>query len=304
MVIDESMIGAPVVDRDGHQVGTVKEIEESAFKVDAPLAFDYWLHFDGVQSASIDGVVMSVDADRLDEFKLDSPKDAIPHGVRADFDRFDERLDKREHHDVDVSSDSYGAHDRTMVGEVITGQPPEDDVIVRSGMQGRDTDYTPDVRRPVVVISYDRDRPRGDVGSPDLPARSVSESDWVGLAEPSEVETGTTVESGVLRDDDLPATGVTDWGDVSARFRRDWQSEHGTGGTWEEHEPGYHFGYEMAHDPRFRGRAFEEMEPDLRTEWTSWSGRSGPMSDESSWDRVRMSVRHAWDAAHGHQRAA
>jgi len=300
MVIDESMIGAPVVDRDGHQIGTVKEIEESAFKVDAPLAFDYWLHFDGVLSASTDGVVMSVDADHLDEFRLDSPEDAISHGVREDFDRFDDQR----RYDVDAGSDSYGAHDRTMVGEVVTGQPPEDNVIVRTAMQSRDTYDSPDVRTPMVGRSTELHPTGDDVGSPDLPPRSLTDSDWVGLAEPNVVDNGTTVESGVLRDDDIPATGVTDWGDVSTRFRQDWQSEHGTNESWEEHEPGYHFGYEIAHDPRFHGRRFEEIEPDLRTEWISWSGRSGAMSDRSSWDRVRMSVRRAWDAAHGHQRAA
>jgi len=304
MVIEESMIGAPVVDRDGHQIGTVKEIEGSAFKVDVPLAFDYWLHFDGVLSASIDRIVMSVDSDHLDEFKLDSPEDAMPHGVRADFDRFDQRFDEREHHDVEVSSDSYGAHDRTMVGEVITGQPPEDDVIVRSGIQSRDTYDTPDVRTPVVGVSSELDRTRDEVGTPDLPPGSLSTSDRVGLAEPGNVDNGTTVESGVLRNNDVPVTGVTNWGDVSARFRRDWQSEHGTGGTWEEHEPGYHFGYEMAHDPRFHDRQWDDIENDLRTEWIAWSGRSGAMSDRSSWERVRISVRHAWDAAHGHERAA
>jgi len=301
MIIDESMIGAPVVDRDGHQIGTVKEVEENAFKVDAPIAFDYWLHFDGVLSATIDGVVMAVDSDHLDEFKLDSPEDAIPHGVRSDVERFDDQR----RHDVDASSDSYGAHDRTMVGEIVTGQPPEDDVIVRSPMQSRDTYDTPDVRTPIVRTSSETYTTRRDVvGSPDLPADSLSDSDWVGVSEPSGVGNGTTVDSGVLRNNDIPVTGVTDWGDVSARFRTDWQSEHDSSGSWEEHEPGYHFGYEMAHDPRFHDRRWEDIESDLRTEWISWSGRSGAMSDRSSWERVQMSVRHAWDAAHGHQRAA
>jgi len=242
MIIDESMIGAPVVDRDGHQIGTVKEIEESAFKVDAPLAFDYWLHFDGVLSASIDGVVMSVDSDHLDEFKLDSPEDAIPHGMRPGIDDHS----THERYDVEAGSDSYGAHDGTMVGEIITGQPPEDKVIVRAPMVG----------------------------------------------------------SGVLRNDDIAPAVVTDRGDFYPQLRKDLQSEHRTRGTREELEPGYQFGYEMAHDPRFHGRLWEDVEPELRTEWITWSGRSGAMSDDTSWDRARTSVRHAWDSARGNRRAA
>jgi len=261
MVIDESMIGAPVFDRDGHQIGTVKEIDGSAFKVDVPLAFDFWLHFDGAQSSSIDGVVMRVDSDHLDEFKLDNPEDATPHGTRTAF----EGQNEVERHEVRPGSDSHGVPHGTIVSEVVTGQHPHDDVIVRGGL---------------------------------------NEGGLVRSSERYGVHDGTTVGSDGVANDDIATTGVTDWGDVSSRFRTDWQANHETTGTWEEFEPGYHFGYEMAHDPRFHGRPWEDVEPDIETEWISWSGRSGAMSDGSSWERVRMSVRHAWDSARDQRRAA
>jgi hypothetical protein len=300
MLIDESMIGAPVLDRDGHQIGTVKEIEGSAFKVDVPLAFDYWLHFDGVQSASIDRVVMCVDRDHLDEFRLDSPEDALPHGTRLDYDTDHQRAAR----EVKAQSDSYGVHDGTMVGEVVAGQHPRDDVIVRSPMQGHDTYYAPDVRTHPVTTSANLDTTRDAMDRVDLPAGSLSAAETIDTTAVHGVDNGTTVESGTLHNDDIPITGVTDWGDVSARFQQDWQKEHETSDRWEEFEPGYLVGYEMAHDPRFHGRTWEEIEPDMRTEWITWSGRSGSMSDESSWDRVRTSVRKAWDSARSHRRAA
>jgi hypothetical protein len=276
MLIDESMIGAPVLDRDGHQIGTVKEIEGSAFKVDVPLAFDYWLHFDGVQSASIDRVVMCVDRDHLDEFRLDSPEDALPHGTRLDYDADHQRAAR----EVKAQSD------------------------VRSPMQGHDTYYAPDVRTPPVTTSADVDTTRDAMDRVDLPPGSLSAAETIDTTDLHGVDNGTTVESGIVHNNDIPITGVTDWGDVSARFRQDWQEEHETSDRWEEFEPGYHFGYEMAHDPRFHGRTWEDIEPDMRTEWITWSRRSGSMSDESSWDRVRTSARRAWDSARSHRRAA
>ena len=77
-----------------------------------------------------------------------------------------------------AGSDSYGAHDRTMVGEVVTGQPPEDDVIVRSGMQSRDTYDTPDVRTPVVTSGgAGIPTTSGTMNPADLPPGSLSDSD-------------------------------------------------------------------------------------------------------------------------------
>jgi len=104
----------------------------------------------------------------------------------------------------------------------------------------------------------------------------------------------TAARSGTeeLNSDTVGTTRV--WSDVSPQFRQQWQNRHDAVGTWEEFEPGFHFGYEMASDPRFMGRPWEDVEPELRAEYTTWSGLSGAVADEGAWDRVRNSARTAW----------
>lgn len=75
MIIDRNVIGAPVYDRDGHELGTVKDVMAvgSAFKINAPLQPDYWLSFDCIQTANLAGVLLTVDADHLRDVKRDRP---------------------------------------------------------------------------------------------------------------------------------------------------------------------------------------------------------------------------------------
>jgi hypothetical protein len=58
----------------------------------------------------------------------------------------------------------------------------------------------------------------------------------------------------------------------------------------------------MAGDPRFRDRDFDEAEPELRADYGEWSRRQGhgqDDADDSRWQRLRESVRDAWDDARG-----
>jgi uncharacterized protein (TIGR02271 family) len=85
------------------------------------------------------------------------------------------------------------------------------------------------------------------------------------------------------------AAAGTTWADAMPRYRSQWQQRYGsTGGRWEEYEPAYRYGYEMRSDPRFQGRRFEDIEPELRTEW-------GRRHAGSAWDRFKANVREAWE---------
>lgn len=67
-------IDTPVRTRDGKGLGTVKEVQAEAFKVDAPNARDYWLSYAFVWQTADDGaVLMDFDHERLDDYKLDAP---------------------------------------------------------------------------------------------------------------------------------------------------------------------------------------------------------------------------------------
>jgi len=120
----------------------------------------------------------------------------------------------------------------------------------------------------------------------------------------------TQTVSGTVRREEahVDRTGdinVHGWDDVSTGFRQRWQSRYGTsGGRWEDYEPGYRYGYEMASDPRYQGREWANVESDLRRDWGTWGQRYGYRYTDSDWDRYRDEVHEAWDAGRGFRRAA
>lgn len=59
------------------------------------------------------------------------------------------------------------------------------------------------------------------------------------------------------------------------------------GFDYEHYGPAYTYGY--TNYERYKGRSFEEVEPDLRTRWESARGKS-----RLDWDRAKHAVRDAW----------
>lgn len=79
-----------------------------------------------------------------------------------------------------------------------------------------------------------------------------------------------------------------DWADVGDRFKSSWQSRFGSGGAkWEEYEPRYRYGWEMAGHPNYRGKQWQEVEPHLRKDWES-------RYRDQPWDRAGTSIKDAW----------
>jgi len=67
-------------------------------------------------------------------------------------------------------------------------------------------------------------------------------------------------------------------------FRRDFQTRYGqTGEAYEAYSPAYRYGYEMASDPRYKGRSFNDVESDLRSDY----GRRYP---NGAWETIKDSV--------------
>ena len=92
--------------------------------------------------------------------------------------------------------------------------------------------------------------------------------------------------------------------DVNENYQRDraalqehFNTRRGTTGvasdarTFNDAEPHYRRGYEAAHDERYAGREFEDVEPELRQSHTG----------SDSWERLREDVRGGWDHARGRQ---
>jgi uncharacterized protein (TIGR02271 family) len=100
------------------------------------------------------------------------------------------------------------------------------------------------------------------------------------------------------------ASGVRSWTEVSPQYRQRWQARHGSGGRWEDYEPGYRYGYEMAYDPRYEKREWSQVESDLRRDYGTWAQRAGYREDPNAWERFKDSVHESWDEARGRRRAA
>ncbi len=81
-------------------------------------------------------------------------------------------------------------------------------------------------------------------------------------------------------------------------FRSDFSSRYGaSGGSYEDYAPGYRYGYDIANDPRYKGQDYSQIESQLRDDYT----RRNP---NSSWERVKDSVRYGWDKVTGKTRSA
>lgn len=85
---------------------------------------------------------------------------------------------------------------------------------------------------------------------------------------------------------------------LDADFRQDFTTRYGnTGENYEAYSPAYRYGYEMAGDPRYQGRNFNEVESGLQNEYA----RRYP---NSTWDKMKDSVRYGWEKVTGRTRAA
>jgi uncharacterized protein (TIGR02271 family) len=76
-------------------------------------------------------------------------------------------------------------------------------------------------------------------------------------------------------------------------FRNDFAQRYGnSGANYDTYAPSYQYGYDMASDPRYRGRSFDEVESDLRTDY-------GNRYPNSTWERMKDSVRYGWNKVTG-----
>jgi len=178
----------------------------------------------------------------------------------------------------------------------------------------------PVTREEVYVERHAVDRPTTDADFNDQEIRVPVHREEVDVQKQSvvreEVEIGkrpvqeTQTVSGTVRREEasLDRSGdihVHGWDEAASGFRQRWQQRQGTtGGRYEDYEPGYRYGYEMAQDPRYQGRDWSEIEPELRRNYGTWGQRHGYQYGENDWDRFQESVHDAWDEARGHRRAA
>jgi len=79
-----------------------------------------------------------------------------------------------------------------------------------------------------------------------------------------------------------------------SNFQQHYTKGRGKSGTppFEQAEGTYRTGYLAANDERFRGREFDDIEPDLRRDWEASGARGG-----SRWEELREEIREGWAGA-------
>lgn len=57
--------------------------------------------------------------------------------------------------------------------------------------------------------------------------------------------------------------------------------------TYDQYEPAYRYGYDLATNQRYRGRDWTDIEPDARRYWDE--------RNPGTWERIKDAVRYAWE---------
>jgi uncharacterized protein (TIGR02271 family) len=81
--------------------------------------------------------------------------------------------------------------------------------------------------------------------------------------------------------------GRTATQDEDSYYRQHWNTYYASaGGSYDDYAPAYRYGSSL--DERYRGRRWDEIEPDVRRGWESqYSG--------SAWENFKDAVRHGWE---------
>lgn len=77
--------------------------------------------------------------------------------------------------------------------------------------------------------------------------------------------------------------------DDDTYYRNHWNSTYATsGGSYDDYAPAYRYGSTLAASDRFRGRHWDDVESDIRSDWEA-------RNPGSTWEKTKAAVRHGWD---------
>lgn len=86
----------------------------------------------------------------------------------------------------------------------------------------------------------------------------------------------------------LDSTGTND---SDSYYRTHYQNNlASTGASYDDYAPAYNYGSQMRTDSRYKGRQWNDIENDLRSDWDARNGSGG-----STWEKMKAAVRHGWD---------
>ncbi|SDA68966.1 MULTISPECIES: hypothetical protein [unclassified Janthinobacterium] len=85
--------------------------------------------------------------------------------------------------------------------------------------------------------------------------------------------------------DNLPGASY----DEEQYYRSHWSSQYAASGArFEDYDPAYRYGHSMAGSASYRGQSWEQVEPELRSNWEH-------TYPQSAWDDFKAAVRHGWE---------
>jgi uncharacterized protein (TIGR02271 family) len=91
------------------------------------------------------------------------------------------------------------------------------------------------------------------------------------------------------------AAGERRFEDYEADFQQHHRGFAGRGLAYKHRAPAYRYGYELATDPRYRGRDWAAIEADARRQWEE--------RRQGNWEEAKDAVRYAWDTGRGRGQA-
>jgi hypothetical protein len=88
--------------------------------------------------------------------------------------------------------------------------------------------------------------------------------------------------------DVVSGRNFSDFTTYDAAFRNHFASSlYGGGYTYEQYQPAYRYGYDLATDTRYRERDWVDVELEAQRYWEE--------RNPGTWDRIKNAVRHAWE---------
>jgi len=316
--------GLTVYDLDGDKIGQVEDVPGTQavgyLRVSTGflgLGRELYVPFGAISNVSAEELYLNVDKDDLDRMGWDSPP-ATATGARdvqaaarrstasgGTGSRTVEDKDRIKLHeeDLDVQKRRIQAGEVTVGKEVVTERKDIEVPVTREEVYierrpvdrvATDADFIEDqetIRVPVMEEQVRVEKRPVVTEEVVVGKRVVQDTEHV--ADTVRREEVVVEREGATRiagsEAQIPG-GLRSWDEARPRFRSRWQQRYGqVGGRWEDYEPRYRYGYEMARDPRYRGRAWSDVEPALRSDYERrYSG--------SAWEQVKDAVHDAWDS--------
>jgi hypothetical protein len=187
----------------------------------------------------------------MGERERETQSDYDPSRNRTDFSPSEPRGQ------MDSTGQNVGTRDASQVGDQDRGMPGnvQGQDVTSSGFMGQDT-------------NIENKQGRMEDQSSELDATRMTDRE-------NEMDSGTSTEQN------------RDFYYYDTAFEHHFVSFYGTTYAYDQYRPAYRYGYDLASDPRYRNRTWEDVEPEAQRYWDE--------RQPGAWDRFKDAIQHAWD---------